>query len=592
MEERLGFVAHSLAYLVDAIQGFLNGDACEGLYRGQVKSTTAVSTSTAADVETASGIEAWLSNGEYGKLLNRWVRGLDVDWTRLYGTGQPHRISLPTYPFARERYWISAAAPQTADKTSNPDSIRPEPSRDQEVLRDEAAEHSVAEPAAEHPIGTIQLVPVWSPHTKAHLDQSWIARFPSESDRVAIVGAVEANRDELARAIPHAYFLDLQPDDCNDDIAGKLSAVGGIDHLVWIAPHEPLASLAEDHIIADQERGVILAFRAVKALLALGYGSRNLGWTVITVKTQPINSHDPVNPTHASLHGLVGSMAKEYANWKVRLIDVEHPADLAWDRLFTLPIDPQGDAWVCRDNQWYRQQLFPLDDLPEEQTLNGDKIYRPDGVYVVIGGAGAIGEVWSEYMIRTWRAQIIWIGRRPKDDVIQAKVDRLAELGPMPLYIAADATDREALAHAYQAITQRFAQVHGVVHAAVEFSGGGLGSIEEERFRAVLASKVAVSVRLAQVFGAEPLDFVLFFSSINAFLKSPGSSGYASGCTFADAFAHTFVQAWPAAVKVINWGYWGSIGKAATSESFLDGAIRPGFHRACRSHGGIGEVLR
>jgi acyl transferase domain-containing protein len=34
------------------------------------------------------------------------VKGLVFDWKRLYGERKPKRISLPTYPFARERYWI------------------------------------------------------------------------------------------------------------------------------------------------------------------------------------------------------------------------------------------------------------------------------------------------------------------------------------------------------------------------------------------------------------------------------------------------------------------------------------------------------
>ena len=35
-----------------------------------------------------------------------WVKGLVFDWNRLYGENKPRRISLPTYPFARERYWV------------------------------------------------------------------------------------------------------------------------------------------------------------------------------------------------------------------------------------------------------------------------------------------------------------------------------------------------------------------------------------------------------------------------------------------------------------------------------------------------------
>ena len=32
--------------------------------------------------------------------------GLSFDWNQLYGDSKPRRISLPTYPFARERYWV------------------------------------------------------------------------------------------------------------------------------------------------------------------------------------------------------------------------------------------------------------------------------------------------------------------------------------------------------------------------------------------------------------------------------------------------------------------------------------------------------
>ena len=86
-------------------------------------------------------------------------------------------------------------------------------------------------------------------------------------------------------------------------------------------------------------------------------------------------------------------------------------------------------------------------------------------------------------------------------------------------------------------------------------------------------------MRLAQVFADEPLDFVLFFSAVQTFLKAPGQSNYAAGCTFQDAFAHQLRQAWSCPVKIINWGYWGSIG-----------IVKDAFYRERMAAAGIGSI--
>ena len=277
MEERLGFVAHSLDEVANQLQDFLDRDLSAGLYRGQLKSTREALTSSAADAEMAGTIDICLRNGEYEKLLDLWVKGQGVDWTRLYGADQPRRISLPTYPFARERYWISGAAPQPTDRVFDPNGGRPEPDRDMRRARMSPANvvspnllpNSLSAPFSLCPSGGRQPRHTWT--------RCGSLGSPPRSDRVVIVGAVEACREELAQAVPDVYFLDLRPGDSEDEITRKMAVVAHIDHIVWMAPHEPLPSLVEDRMIDDQERGVLLMLRAVKALLALGYGSRHLG---------------------------------------------------------------------------------------------------------------------------------------------------------------------------------------------------------------------------------------------------------------------------------------------------------------------------
>jgi len=55
-------------------------------------------------------VAGWIARGSYGKLLELWVKGLWVDWRSLYGEVKPRRISLPTYPFERKRYWLDSIA--------------------------------------------------------------------------------------------------------------------------------------------------------------------------------------------------------------------------------------------------------------------------------------------------------------------------------------------------------------------------------------------------------------------------------------------------------------------------------------------------
>ncbi|UUZ86838.1 SDR family NAD(P)-dependent oxidoreductase [Paenibacillus sp. P26] len=177
-----------------------------------------------------------------------------------------------------------------------------------------------------------------------------------------------------------------------------------------------------------------------------------------------------------------------------------------------------------------------------------------------------MGKAWSEYMVRTYKAQIVWIGRRPLDDGIRTEAQRIAAFGPEPRYISADAADFEAFREAYQAIKSRYSRIDGIVHSAMVLTDTSLADMDEKQFRAGLSAKVDVSVRVAQVFREEPLDFVLFFSSLIALIKNPRQSHYASGCTFKDAFAHRLAAEWPCKVKIMNWGYWSSEDAASSDD--------------------------
>ncbi|MCP5007090.1 MAG: hypothetical protein GY941_24570, partial [Planctomycetes bacterium] len=108
MEERLGFIVTSVKELEEKLEVYLSGNQeIEDHYQGQVKRNKEMLGVFTANEELQEAIEKWIQRRKFSNILHLWVNGLVFDWNKLYGENKPKRISLPTYPFARERYWIS-----------------------------------------------------------------------------------------------------------------------------------------------------------------------------------------------------------------------------------------------------------------------------------------------------------------------------------------------------------------------------------------------------------------------------------------------------------------------------------------------------
>jgi short-subunit dehydrogenase len=421
-------------------------------------------------------------------------------------------------------------------------------------------------PVSAVPARSILLKPVWDA-----VPGPAQASLTVQSGRAVVVGG-EADLQRVRAMFPDAERLRVDGTDTIETIAATLAAgQEPLGHLIWLAPRQTPA-LTDDAVIAAQEGGLYACFRALKAVLSLGYGRRPLAVTAVTENAVPVLRHDQVDPTHAGLHGLLGSVAQEYPGWQVRLADLDRDHDWPLAEVFSLPYQERGALWAYRRRRWYRQRLIPVQGLGASGSRPS---YRQGGTYVVIGGGGGIGEAWTEHVIRAYGAQVVWIGRREQDTTIREKRRRLGALGPEPLYVRADATSRDSLTAAYHQIKCEHPVIHGVIHSAIVLDDQSLARMDEERFRAAVAAKVDVSVRLAQVFGGEPLDFVLFFSSMNSFLKAPGQSNYVAGSVFKDAYAHRLDKEISADVKVMNWGYWGSVGIVA-SEQYRERMSRAG----------------
>ena len=92
--------------------------------------------------------------------------------------------------------------------------------------------------------------------------------------------------------------------------------------------------------------------------------------------------------------------------------------------------------------------------------------------------------------------------------------------------------------------------------------------MDEKSFRQSVAVKADTCIRVAQVFEKEELDFYLFFSSVNSFLKARKQSSYSTGLAFKDAFLRYLSHFVTARVKVMNWGYWDCTENSEEAEEY------------------------
>ncbi|WP_280238478.1 type I polyketide synthase [Nocardia abscessus] len=107
-------------------------------------------TAVRAWVDDAPGARSCRDAAEDSRIA-RWLGGGDVDWTTVRDPGPRRRIPAPTYPFARERYWIPDVVPGPAPSTPEAQSVS---TREDTSLAPPAQSHpSVPEsgPVSQHP---------------------------------------------------------------------------------------------------------------------------------------------------------------------------------------------------------------------------------------------------------------------------------------------------------------------------------------------------------------------------------------------------------------------------------------------------------
>ena len=500
-----------------------------------------------------------------------WESGASLRWEQLDTESKGgRRITLPTYPFERQRYWIERASESaaTVPATSSPASL---PSRS-------------IESADRDKIASWFYVPSWQSTPPASLilpfqsknEECWLT-LTGEDNRYseALISALRARGNTIISVKTGATFEWRQ-----ESAIVNPSSVADFDQLwqrITASGLQPGGVLCLPGFNKNGSAYQVI----VHTLQTAGESRRYLKrFEFITTALESVCGEPVENPEDGDLSGLSRVIPIELDGSECRLIDLEplgaDSAPIITQLLEELSTCGAGLAVALRrgtrwQKMWSRAPLKPCNNSP----------FRNGGVYIITGGAGGIGYLLARLLLSQHDARVVLLGRSTLPDRIEwqswiaehgeadqtsrriRRIEDLENAGGEILYLAADVTDSEAMRSVFEQTEERFGPLNGVIHAAGIAGGSRILFQSPEEAQKIRSPKIGGSRVLAELLRTRSIDFLLFCSSISSHFPGPTESAYAS----ANAFQNSFTEYCRSALKIpafsVAFDAWREVGMVA-----------------------------
>jgi acyl transferase domain-containing protein/pimeloyl-ACP methyl ester carboxylesterase/acyl carrier protein len=551
MQYRFATLVRSLRELEARLRAHLSGDTALPLtWRDKVPNAAA---SLAARAEEREYIVRLVASRRHERLGQLWCSGVPVPWTDLYDDPKPARIALPSYPFARERCWVERSAYPATTTSVASDAVERAWIGDGDLRRLVYRERWRPAPvesasAATAPAAATTLLVY--PREAAFLAAALKRLLPPGDVFEVILGI----RTELLAQ--QSWEIDVGDERA---LATCLAHVRRVDTVYFLgafhsADWQPATESAFDHL---QSQSILTLYRLVK-VLARPEGEAAPRLKILINHAMSVVDEERIQPYTAAVLGFARGIAREHPELGVKIIDVNIAAEgerSASELIAVLrhAVDGGGSdrEIAVRGGRRYIRELHPYD-----LDATAEPVFRRNGAYVLVGGAGVVGRQLSQYLARSLSARLTWIGRRAMNDEITAQLAKVECLGGRARYVSADAADESQLRAAIDAIVRDDGAIDGVLHLTMLHDVTRIDNLTEEQMRRMIDSKVASTRALHAVLRHHQPGFVALFSSAEAYVGNVGWSAYAGACSFQDAYARHWSQEVPYPVVAVNWGYW------------------------------------
>ncbi|MER6053417.1 type I polyketide synthase, partial [Streptomyces sp. NPDC001793] len=460
-----------------------------------------------------------------------FAHGVRVDWAPFFeGTGA-RRVSLPTYAFRRDRFWLPTA---TSRRAADAAAIATATASD-------AWRYRVTWTA-------LETVDSGAPSGRWLLVETTDAA-PGEADAAASALGT-------AGAVVERWTLDptvVTRAGLTERLAGLTAEPQGLAGVLVLPGQAADTAPADASPLDESTAAVLLVTQAVTD------GAPKARIWVATRGAVAVESDDVPCVRGARVWGLGLVAALEAPMQWGGLVDLPvKPGEVDWRRLAAALSTSSGEDQVAiRGTGTYGRRLLPA----APAAVRGS--WRPRGCVLVTGGTGGLGGHVARWLAREGAEHVVLAGRRGAEAPGAGELEQeLLGLGTKVTVVACDISDRTSVMQLLDAIKGLGTPLRGVFHAAGVAQVTPLAEVELDEAADVLAGK-AVGAELLDEFTADAeLDTFVLFSSGAAVWGSGGQSVYAAANAHLNALAERRrAQGRPA--TSVAWGLWGGSGMGA-----------------------------
>ncbi len=531
-------------------------------------------------------------------LKTLWCHGITIHWETYYDREKRQRIPLPTYPFAKQRYWF------------------------EEVIKhnDQKPEMTSSAPMLYAPTWIREPVPLEAISLDLNKeDLAWVI-FDNDS-KISSYTINELQRQQCPiwiikkgdsyREISQNQFLINPNNSAHYETLIQTILKTGVERYA-IIHFWPMNQSKESNDILNDPALYHTLYSGLFLTQAFYKRKKEsiVSCLMITNQLQTVLGHETIIPLTSSVLSLCRVLSLENENCRFSSIDIDYKLPLNSAPLYAKQIlnnvlnsfekfNVKEIFQVAFRHHYCWKPTYQSLKFPKK-TIQATPWLKEKGTYLITGGLGAMGLTIAEWLSTKIPTTLVllsrtplplekdwdsWLAKHDENDPTSQTIRKLKKInntGTSVVIVAGDISDLQQMKHLIQEIRKGYGEIKGIFHLA-GIAGEGLALLKEKAtMQTVLSPKVKGTWVLSKLFKQTSLDFFISASSLTAIAGGIGQLDYCAANLFLDYFLSQKQFKRCKQILTINWNSWSSIGMAThlgrskTHEKlYLENSIMP-----------------